>query len=82
MQRNEFAEESEPLDAEFAELDDGLVNVAEQLIANMDQLIALQQQQIQMMGLLSQQIQAAMLAPKRVVRDENGRVIGSEPVLG
>lgn len=75
-------QELEPLDAEFAELDDGLVNVAQALIDSMDQLIVLQQQQIQMLAALSQQMQAALLAPKRVVRDENGRVIGAEPVLG
>lgn len=75
-------QELEPLDAEFAELDDGLVNVAQTLIDSMDQLIELQRQQIQMMAALSQQIQVAMLAPKRVVRDAQGKVIGSEPVLG
>lgn len=79
---SESTDEIEQLDAELAELDDGLVSVAEQLLSGMDRLIALQQQQIQMIGMLSRQINSAMLAPKRVVRDENGRVIGAEPVLG
>lgn len=75
---NELPEEVMPLDDEFSELDDGLVNVAEQLLSSMDQLIALQQQQIQMMAILSQQVQAFMAAPRRVIRDETGRVIGAQ----
>lgn len=74
---NEFSEEVEPLDAEFDELDGGLVNVAEQLLQSLDALIQLQQQQLAMIGMLSQQMQMFMTAPRRVIRDDAGRVIGA-----
>lgn len=67
-----------PLDDEYAELDDGLVNVADQLLTSIDALIQLQQQQIAMIGMLSQQMQSFMAAPRRVIRDETGRVIGAQ----
>jgi hypothetical protein len=71
---------AEPLDlgAEMAELDGGVETIGQALLANMEQLIAQQQQQIQMLAALSQQIQMAMLAPRRIVRDDKGRVVGSQ----
>ena len=75
---NEMPEEVMSLDDEYAELDDGLVNVAEQLLESITALIQLQQHQIKMMGMLSQQMHALMAAPRRVIRDETGRVIGAQ----
>jgi hypothetical protein len=73
----------EPLDlgAEMAELDGGVETIGQALLANMEQLIAQQQQQLEMLAALAQQIQQAMLAPRRIVRDDKGRVIGSEVAI-
>jgi hypothetical protein len=74
----ELSAEPMGLDAELADLDSNVESVAQALLAGMDQMIAQQQQQIQMLAALSQQIQMAMLAPRRIVRDEKGRVVGSQ----
>jgi hypothetical protein len=63
---------------ELDELDASVETVAQTLLANMEQMIAQQQQQVQLLAALSQQIQAALMAPRRVVRDAKGRVVGSE----
>jgi hypothetical protein len=70
----------EPFDqsAEMADLDTGVESIGQALLTNMEQLILQQQQQIEMLGALAQQIQMAMLAPRRIVRDDKGRVIGSQ----
>ena len=57
------------------------VDVAGALVEGMQQMVALQQQQIQLMAALAQQL-AALGAPKRVVRDAQGRIVGVEPVQG
>ena len=67
-------EDDSQLEADFLEVD-----VAGALVEGMQQMVALQQQQIQVMALLAQQLQA-LGAPKRVVRDESGRIVGVEPV--
>lgn len=61
------------------ELDDGdeLSSAAQSIMDGISALIQLQQQQLQMMAVLAQQMQAVGAA-RRVVRDETGRVIGSE----
>jgi hypothetical protein len=71
---------SEPVDVapEMAELDNNVETVAQALLFGMEQMIAQQQQQIQLLAALSQQIQAAMTAPRRIVRDAKGRVVGSQ----
>lgn len=62
----------EPLDGEeFLEYD-----VASELVKGLQQMIQLQAQMLQMLGAM----QAQLGAPKQVVRDEMGRVIGLQPV--
>lgn len=66
----------QPIMGEMA--DDELVGVAEALMEQLRVLTELQQQQIQMLGYVAQQL-ATMNGPKRVVRDQGGRVVGVEP---
>lgn len=69
---------NEPIAGEFDDADE-LVSAAEALMEQMRQMNALLQQQLQLTAMLAQQLQA-MNGPKRVVRDQGGRVIGVEPV--
>ena len=69
----------EPIAGEFDEVDDELVGAAEAILERLDALIAAQAQQAQMLMVLAQQLQG-LGAPKRVVRDETGRIVGVEPV--
>lgn len=76
---------SEPIAGEmaFGEVDaaeEQLVGAAEAIIERLDALIAQQQMQQQMLAMLAQQLQAGFTAKRVVLRDESGRVIGSEPV--
>lgn len=65
-------------DAGFdADPDEQLEGVAEAIIGRLDALVAMQQQQAQVLAVLAQQMQM-IGAARRVVRDETGRVIGSE----
>jgi hypothetical protein len=66
------------LSPEELDVDTQIETVAQAMLASMDQMIAQQQQQLQMLAALSQQIQMAMTAPRRIVRDDKGRVIGSQ----
>jgi hypothetical protein len=78
LEMAELAGEPLEIDVEMADLDREVETIGQALLANMEQLIAQQQQQIQMFAALSRQIQMAMLAPRRIVRDNKGRVVGSE----
>ena len=63
---------SEPMDGEdYVEYD-----VATEMVKGLQQMIQLQAQMLQMLGAM----QAQLGAPKQVVRDEMGRVIGLQPV--
>lgn len=70
---------NEPIAGEFDEVDDELVGAAEAILSRLDTLIAAQAQQAQVLMALAQQMSALTL-PKRVVRDETGRIVGVEPV--
>lgn len=61
---------------EFDEVDLGQV-----IVQALQQSAQMQQQMMQMMAMLAQQIEAAAMVRRRVVRDEAGRVVGSEPVI-
>jgi len=74
---------SEPIAGELG--DDEMVGAAEAIVERLDALLQLQMQQAQLLaqqgqilGMLAQQL----TAPKRVVRDEQGRISGVEPVQG
>jgi len=61
------------------EMDDVEEVVAAQAIMDgINDLIALQQQQLQLLAMLAQQ----MTRPKRIVRDSSGRALGVETVEG
>lgn len=61
------------------EMDDVEEVVAAQAIMDgINDLIALQQQQLQLLAMLAQQ----MTRPKRIVRDSSGRALGVETVQG
>jgi hypothetical protein len=67
----------QPIDGEIDLEDDGLVDAAEAMMDMMRQMIDMQQQQIHVLAILSNQLQNFMTAPRRVVRDDTGRVIGA-----
>lgn len=76
--------EADPLPGEFDDVDDGgddLTGAAQAIVDGIAQMIGLQQQTLQMLGVLAQQIGAGATLKRRVVRDEAGRVVGSEPVI-
>ena len=72
-------EEFDAPDDDLPEFDD--VDLGQVMVQALQQLAQMQQQQMQMMAALAQQLQA-MGAPKRVVRDAQGRIVGVEPVQG
>lgn len=65
---------AEPIDGEFPE--DEMVDAAQAIMDGITTLIALQQQQLQIMAVLTQQLSR----PKRIVRDAAGRALGVETV--
>lgn len=72
-------EEFDAPDDDLPEFDD--VDLGQVMVQALQQLAQMQQQQMQMMAALMQQIEAAAMVRRRVVRDEAGRVVGSEPVI-
>ncbi len=72
-------DELERPDDDLPEFDD--VDLGQVMVQALQQLAQMQQQQMQMMAMLAQQIEAAAMVRRRVVRDEAGRVVGSEPVM-
>lgn len=72
-------EEFDAPDDDLPEFDD--VDLGQVMVQALQQLAQMQQQQMQMMAMLAQQIEAAAMVRRRVVRDETGRVVGSEPVI-
>lgn len=60
------------------EMDDDseFVDAAQAIMDGITELIALQQQQLQLLAMLAQH----MALPKRIVRDQNGRAMGVETV--
>ena len=56
--------------------DDELQDAAQAIVDGISTLIAMQQQQLQLLAMLAQQLGS----PKRIVRDANGRALGVETV--
>lgn len=75
--------EMEPLPGEFDDVEGGddLSSAAQSIVDGIAAMIGLQQQTLQMLGVLAQQIGAGATLKRRVVRDAAGRVVGSEPVI-
>lgn len=67
---------SDPIAGELGE-DDELVGAADAILERLDAMLAMQREHMQALGLLAQQMQM-IGAARRVVRDDTGRVIGSE----
>ena len=56
--------------------DDEFQDAAQAIVDGISTLIAMQQQQLQLLAMLAQH----MALPKRIVRDQNGRAMGVETV--
>ncbi len=56
--------------------DDEFQDAAQAIVDGISTLIAMQQQQLQLLAMLAQQLGS----PKRIVRDANGRALGVETV--
>jgi hypothetical protein len=56
--------------------DDEFQDAAQAIVDGISTLIAMQQQQLQLLAVLAQQLGS----PKRIVRDANGRALGVETV--
>jgi len=67
---------SNPIPGEMDE--DEYIDAAQAVVDGMNTLIAMQQQQLQLLAMLAQQ----MTRPKRIVRDSSGRALGVETVEG
>ncbi|MCL4822577.1 MAG: hypothetical protein KJZ57_00035 [Anaerolineales bacterium] len=67
---------SNPIPGEMDE--DEYIDAAQAVVDGMNTLIAMQQQQLQLLAMLAQQ----MTRPKRIVRDSSGRALGVETVQG
>lgn len=67
---------SNPIPGEMDE--DEYIDAAQAIMDGINDLIALQQQQLQLLAMLAQQ----MTRPKRIVRDSSGRALGVETVEG
>lgn len=65
---------SNPIPGEMDE--DEYIDAAQAVVDGMNTLIAMQQQQLQMLAALAQQL----TRPKRIVRDSSGRALGVETV--
>lgn len=65
---------SNPIPGEMDE--DEYVDAAQAVVDGMNTLIAMQQQQLQLLAALAQQL----TRPKRIVRDSSGRALGVETV--
>lgn len=65
---------SNPIPGEMDE--DEYIDAAQAVVDGMNTLIAMQQQQLQLLAMLAQQ----MTRPKRIVRDSSGRALGVETV--
>jgi len=63
-----------PIAGEFDDVEE--VVAAQAIMDGINDLIALQQQQLQLMAVLAQQL----TRPKRIVRDSSGRALGVETV--
>lgn len=63
-----------PISGEFDDLEE--VVAAQAIMDGISDLIALQQQQLQLMAVLAQRL----TLPKRIVRDASGRALGVETV--
>lgn len=75
--------ETEPLPGEFDDVDGGdeLASAAQTIVDSLSQMIAVQTQTLQVLAVLVQQVSAGATLRRRVVRDDAGRVVGSEPVI-
>jgi len=67
---------TKPIAGEFDDAEE--VAAAQAIMDGIGDLIALQQQQLQLLAMLAQQ----MTRPKRIVRDSSGRALGVETVEG
>lgn len=67
---------SNPIPGEMDE--DEYIDAAQAVVDGMNTLIAMQQQQLQLLAALAQQL----TRPKRIVRDSSGRALGVETVEG
>lgn len=67
---------TKPIAGEFDDAEE--VVAAQAIMDGINDLIALQQQQLQLLAMLAQQ----MTRPKRIVRDSSGRALGVETVEG
>jgi len=65
---------SNPIPGEMDE--DEYIDAAQAVVDGMNTLIAMQQQQLQLLAALAQQL----TRPKRIVRDASGRALGVETV--
>lgn len=65
---------SNPIPGEMDE--DEYIDAAQAVVDGMNTLIAMQQQQLQLLAALAQQL----TRPKRIVRDSSGRALGVETV--
>ena len=65
---------SNPIPGEMDE--DEYIDAAQAVVDGMNTLIAMQQQQLQLLAALAQQL----TMPKRIVRDSSGRALGVETV--
>lgn len=65
---------SNPIPGEMDE--DEYIDAAQAVVDGITTLIAMQQQQLQLLAVLAQQ----MSSPKRIVRDSSGRALGVETV--
>lgn len=65
---------SNPIPGEMDE--DEYIDAAQAVVDGMNTLIAMQQQQLQLLAALAQQL----TRPKRIVRDSAGRALGVETV--
>lgn len=69
-----IAGEFDDVEEEFDDVEE--VVAAQAIMDGINDLIALQQQQLQLLAMLAQQ----MTMPKRIVRDSSGRALGVETV--
>ena len=69
---------TKPIAGEMGDDDSEFVDAAQAIMDGITELIALQQQQLQLLAMLAQQ----MTRPKRIVRDSSGRALGVETVEG
>ena len=65
---------SQPIDGEMD--GDDLIDAGQAIVDGLTTIIALQQQQLQLLAVLTQQLGR----PKRIVRDASGRALGVETV--